>query len=111
MGDRIWWTRLQGRPTGPLSDYEPPADRAIWEQQWLDLLDQYVGWAHIADWNQVIAYRDTKGNPYETPVWQILLHLTNHGTYHRGQVTHMLRQLGHNPAVQDLIVYYRSLRT
>lgn len=65
--------------------------------------------AQTTDWNQVIAYRDTKGNPYASPVWQILLHLTNHGTYHRGQVSNMLRQLGRTPAPQDLIVYYRSL--
>lgn len=108
MGDQIWWARLQGRPTGPLSEFEPPADRAPWEQPWLALLDQYIAWVESVDWSQVISYRDSAGSPYQSPIWQILLHLTNHGSYHRGQVTNMLRQLGHTPAKQDLIVYYRT---
>jgi len=108
MADSIWWDRLQGRPAD-LSRYEPPADRAAWEEQWLALLDQYIEYAQAADWNQTIAYQDTKGNPYRNPVWQTLLHLTNHDSFHRGQVSNMLRQLGHTPTPQDLIMYYRSL--
>jgi uncharacterized damage-inducible protein DinB len=108
MGDQIWWDRLQGRPTGGLSDYQPPADRAPWEEEWLALLDRYIEWAQAADWNQVISYRFISGDQYQSPIWQILLHLTNHGSYHRGQVSNMLRQLGRTPAKQDLIVYYRD---
>jgi uncharacterized damage-inducible protein DinB len=107
--DGIWWARLHGRKYDSLSEFDPPADPAAWEQQWIALLDQYVAWAQAADWNQVIAYRDLKGNPYQRPVWQILLHLTNHDSFHRGQVSNMLRQLGRTPTPQDLIVYYRSL--
>lgn len=108
MADKIWWARLHGHPTGALSEFEPPADRAAWEQEWLAMLDRYNDWAPTADWNQVISYRDTKGNPYQSPIWQILLHLTNHDSFHRGQVSNMLRQIGHAPAPQDLIVYYRT---
>jgi len=108
MGDQIWWDRLQQRPTGGLGDYQPPADRAPWEQEWLALLDRYIDWAQTVNWDQVISYRDIAGNAYRSPIWQILLHLTNHGSYHRGQVSNMLRQLGQTPAKQDLIVYYRD---
>jgi uncharacterized damage-inducible protein DinB len=39
----------------------------------------------------------------------MLQHLVNHATYHRGQVTTMLRQLGAPaPKSQDLIRYYRE---
>jgi uncharacterized damage-inducible protein DinB len=112
QADRIWWDRLMEQPTLPLEKYEPPAERAVWEREWTALLDRYVAWAEgftDADWNRVIAYRDTKGNPYESPVWQILLHLTNHDSYHRGQVASLLRQLGHAPLGTDLILYYREL--
>ena len=43
------------------------------------------------------------------PFDQMLQHVVNHGSYHRGQVTTMLRQLGMPPARQmDLITFYRE---
>jgi uncharacterized damage-inducible protein DinB len=109
QADCVWWARLHGRLTGSLSEFQPPDSIDAWEQQWLALLDHYLDWAQSADWNQVIAYKDSKGTPYQSPVWQVLLHLTNHDTYHRGQVANMLRQLGHAPLGTDLILYYRAL--
>jgi len=39
----------------------------------------------------------------------MIVHVVNHGTYHRGQVATMLRQLGAKPAVStDMIVFYRE---
>jgi uncharacterized damage-inducible protein DinB len=35
-----------------------------------------------------------------------MLHTTNHSTYHRGQVTTLIRQLGAQPVSSDLVVYY-----
>ena len=64
-----------------------------------------------ADLTRTISYKDTKGNPYETPLWQIVLHVVNHATLHRGQVMAMFRQLGVSPPPTDLIVYYREQRS
>jgi len=55
-----------------------------------------------------ISYRDMKGHPWVSPVWQIVLHVVNHGTHHRGQVAGFLRSMGKTPPVLDLIAYYRS---
>jgi len=57
----------------------------------------------------VIEYKDMKGRPYSQPVWQILLHLVNHGTHHRGQVSGFLRAMDKTPAPLDLIAYYRAI--
>jgi uncharacterized damage-inducible protein DinB len=44
-----------------------------------------------------------------SPLWQMLQHVVNHATYHRGQVTTLLRQLGATPPKsQDLIAFYRE---
>ena len=41
--------------------------------------------------------------------WEMLQHVVNHASYHRGQVTTMLRQLGAEPPPsQDLIAFYRE---
>jgi uncharacterized damage-inducible protein DinB len=43
------------------------------------------------------------------PFWQMLQHLVNHGSYHRGQLTTMLRQVGAAaPESMDLIAFYRE---
>jgi uncharacterized damage-inducible protein DinB len=38
----------------------------------------------------------------------MILHVVNHGTYHRGQITNMLRQIGQKPKNLDLMRYYRT---
>ena len=41
--------------------------------------------------------------------WRMLLHLVNHASYHRGQVTTMLRQLGIDiPGSQDMVIFYKE---
>jgi len=55
---------------------------------------------------QPLEYTNTRGEVWRYPLWQQLYHVVNHSTYHRGQVTTMLRQLGASPAATDLLVYY-----
>lgn len=51
---------------------------------------------------QPLSYRDFAGNAHSLRVVDSLQHVVNHGTYHRGQVTTMLRQLGAKPVSTDL---------
>jgi uncharacterized damage-inducible protein DinB len=49
------------------------------------------------------------GRPGATPFWQMLQHVVNHASYHRGQVTTMLRQMGVAPGrSMDMIAFYRE---
>jgi uncharacterized damage-inducible protein DinB len=58
---------------------------------------------------RVIDYKLLNGQPGSSPVWQMLQHVVNHASYHRGQVTTMLRQIGAAPGKpMDLIAYYRT---
>ena len=59
--------------------------------------------------SRVIEYKLFSGAAGASPLWQMLQHVVNHASYHRGQVTTMLRQLGREPAGTDLILFYRSL--
>lgn len=52
-----------------------------------------------------LTYQNFKGETWTYPLWQCLVHLVNHGTYHRGQVTMALRQLGSTPPGIDFLVY------
>ena len=61
---------------------------------------------------RAIEYQGWDGRRQAQPFWQMLQHLVNHGSYHRGQVTTMLRQLGVPPAKSmDLIAFYRERAT
>jgi uncharacterized damage-inducible protein DinB len=60
--------------------------------------------------DRVIEYRLMSGTPGAAPLWQMVAHVVNHATYHRGQVTTLLRQLGAVPAKStDMITYFREL--
>ena len=54
--------------------------------------------------NQPLAYTNLKGEQYSYPLGQALFHLVNHQTYHRGQVTALLRQLGAKAPQIDYLV-------
>jgi uncharacterized damage-inducible protein DinB len=54
----------------------------------------------------VIAYRNFRGEIWKYPLNQILQHVVNHSTYHRGQITTQLRTLGANPVMTDYLYYW-----
>jgi uncharacterized damage-inducible protein DinB len=53
---------------------------------------------------QALNYANRKGERWSYPLWQALFHLINHQTYHRGQVTTLLRQIGVTPEQVDYLV-------
>jgi len=55
---------------------------------------------------QPFSYRDFAGNAHSLRLVESLQHLVNHGTYHRGQITTMLRQLGAKPVSTDMSRFY-----
>jgi len=55
---------------------------------------------------QAFDYRDLAGNAMRLPFAHSMQHVVNHGTYHRGQVTTMLRQLGAAPIGTDMSRFY-----
>jgi uncharacterized damage-inducible protein DinB len=55
---------------------------------------------------QPFPYRDIAGKAHTLLLVQSLQHVVNHGTYHRGQITTMLRQLGATPVSTDLARFY-----
>jgi uncharacterized damage-inducible protein DinB len=58
--------------------------------------------------NQVMEYYDLQGRKWAQPLWQILLHVVNHSTHHRGQVSGFIRALGKTPPPLDFILFVRE---
>ena len=51
-----------------------------------------------------LSYTNFKGERWTYPLWQTLVHVVNHQTYHRGQITTLLRQLGTSAPAIDFLV-------
>ena len=109
---RVWLTRWKGEaPTAlPGADELPTLVRLT--ERWNALRDEMGTFLqNLSDEKlaQRLAYKDLKGNSYSQPLVHQMQHLINHSTYHRGQITTMLRQVGATPVGTDLIGYYRML--
>ena len=54
------------------------------------------------------SYRSSAGRQWDHPLWWAVTHFFNHQTHHRGQLTTLLMQLGHDPGVTDLVALLRE---
>ena len=108
--DRIWFARVDGIvPTTFISDadYHLP----VLQNEWPPVHEKWRGWAAgltdeaaAAD----LSYADMRGNRWQQPLWQVVLHVVNHGTHHRGQAAGFLRSMGQAPPPIDMTVFYRT---
>lgn len=107
----LWLERWHGRSPNsyaPTSEFPNAGSvRARWAEIDRDLLD-YIASLTPEDVQRVVHHTTTAGVPQAAPLWQMLQHLANHGTYHRGQITTLLRQLGAKATGTDLITFYRE---
>ena len=105
----LWLPRLQGVASPPL--VTEGQTLAVLQAEWPVLQARWTEWIGKLDNTAAeteIFYTDSKGNYWRQPLWQLLLHVVNHDTHHRGQVTGFLRALGYTPPGLDLVAYYRS---
>ena len=103
--DRAWLGRFENTGGG-FEDPPPGPSLTDLDRDWWPLLARFEEIARSGDALGVLHYKNLKGQPFERPIWQVVLHVVNHGTYHRGQIASLLRQQGHLPPGTDLIYYY-----
>lgn len=108
----IWWQRLlkHEQLIIPSQNFQPGMKDVAngllqLNRQWEDFVRNATDEMLLA----VLPYKNLKGEQFEQPVYEILTHLLNHGTYHRGQVVTMLRQVGVDKIPQtDYILFSRT---
>ena len=109
--ESVWWQRLklQERIVYPW-DYFSGSMQELSEK----LLEQdqlWIEWISNAQEHMlehVCLYQNTKREQFKQPVYQMVHHVMNHNSYHRGQLVTMLRQLGITKIPQtDYIVWSR----
>jgi uncharacterized damage-inducible protein DinB len=110
-GEWVWLERFQGRSPASFPDAAEFQDVASLGERWEELEGRLLGFAWSLtqeDLNRVMEYKTFKFGVYCNPLWQSMQHLVNHGSYHRGQVTTLLRQLDAQPVLTDLMHFYRE---
>lgn len=106
LGDRIWLSRFQNQPFdfvsldqelfgdfGDLTREREKTDAAI--QLWVDGLSEDT----LA---RPFSMTDSEGQTGTYPMWHLVMHMFNHQTHHRGQLTTLLEQSGFDSGVTDL---------
>jgi uncharacterized damage-inducible protein DinB len=107
-----WCSRWHGTSPTALLSSEPYPDVASIRNAWAENEARVRAFADglgESGIDKVIEYKMLNGSSGASPFWQMLQHVVNHASYHRGQVTTMLRQLGAAPAKSmDMIAFYRT---
>jgi uncharacterized damage-inducible protein DinB len=108
--DRVWLNRLKGDVKAPMIPKGESFTFAELREAWtkvLEELESVIGGFSEEDLAADIRFFSVvKQKELQVPRWQAILHMVNHASYHRGQITTMLLQLNHQPASTDLIFYY-----
>ena len=105
----IWLSRWNGIvPKGMWNpaDYPDVVSVAAAREELSRELGEFVAAQTEESLAKPLTYKNLKGDSFSYPLGQLMLHLVNHSTYHRGQVTTLIRQLGAQPVSTDLVVYY-----
>ena len=105
----IWLERWQGRSPRALLDAATfptvPSLESRWETVEHDQM-QFIEALTPQRLGEELAYTNQQGQRCSYLLWQQLVHVVNHSSYHRGQVTTLLRQLGAEAVSTDFLVYF-----
>jgi uncharacterized damage-inducible protein DinB len=99
--EALWLARIQ----------RLPQPMPVWPEFKMDELPRVLE-AVSGEWEKFLEapaldagceYTNSKGERFTSPVGDILMHVVNHSTYHRGQIAADMRASGMEPAYTDFI--------
>ena len=108
LADRVWWKRFNGEPYSTLLQVGDFYDLQKLKAEWPVVMGEFVAWIRAQDdskFEERLFWRNIRGEDKEEVMYKILLHIVNHGTYHRGQVITMIKQAGGEVVSTDLVYY------
>ena len=88
---------------------------SVWQELGLEQLqcintenfEKSIQILHQKELDENISYTNSKGQAFTNTVTDILFHIINHSTYHRGQIISLLKEEGLPPVITDYIFYKR----
>ena len=108
----VWLERWKGTSPTALPRAEGldsvAAVRGRWDELWADQ-QAFLGGLGAGDVERPVSYRLFNGDADTRPLGELVRHVVNHATYHRGQLVTMLRQLGRTPPSTDYVRWLREV--
>jgi uncharacterized damage-inducible protein DinB len=104
----VWLSRWEGYSLGDAPDYSGIADANALVRMWRSFRSRQLGFiTSLADDElaKPIAIRTRGGIETVQPLGDTMLHVVNHSSYHRGQITNLVRQVGGKPRATDYFFY------
>ena len=103
----IWFDRINGKASETPVWIEYSISEAIDKlisnsQAWLSFINEEQ------DFSRIITYVDSQGDSYQSVLSDIIIHVANHGTHHRGQIALLLREENIAPPASDFIFFCRA---
>lgn len=112
-GEKIWVARWKGEsPRSLLDPKEFPTFDSL-RERWTEVereLDEFAQSVTDERLEEVVAYTNTRGELWSYPLGQMMQHVVNHSSYHRGQAATLLRQLGAKAPATDYLIYFDEKR-
>jgi uncharacterized damage-inducible protein DinB len=108
----VWLERFKGLPNPAKIDEGEFQDVTELSERWRHVYQHRQAWFRDLPEKapaETIRYRTMDGGEYEQPLWQLVQHVANHATLHRGQVVAMLRMVGAKGIATDLLYFDRDV--
>ncbi|WP_409252333.1 DinB family protein [Bacillus sp. SCS-153A] len=105
--DCLWYGRMNNSYQNDLEKPSSPGDYRLAFQSLHQAMNRFI--AESRDLTSMVSYRTSEGEEFKNRVEDLLQHLVNHGTYHRGNIGAMLRQQGSPGCSTDYIYFLREM--
>ena len=102
--DYLWLYRWKGNPLADLPAWQHTNVTSM-KKVWYPIQDEMVDLSKNIAAAEDIKFITRKGIPFTLPFGEIAVHISHHGSYHRGQLTNMIRDLGQNPVSTDYFLF------
>jgi uncharacterized damage-inducible protein DinB len=102
----LWLERWNGRAPKTMPKAEELPTLIAVQERWQEIergMRIFLAGLNEESLELVMTCTGTRGNMWTQPLWRFLVHFLNHQSYHRGQVTTLLRQLGIKPPTVDYL--------
>lgn len=101
---QIWNSRILNQHPFGVWDIHDPQDLSTINHtnhnHTQDIIDHF-------DLLKIVDYSNSKGQAYTNTIQDILFHVINHSTYHKGQIASEFKRMGLDPLIMDYIIYKR----
>ncbi|TWT13454.1 DinB family protein [Planomicrobium sp. CPCC 101079] len=110
--ERLWFLRMHGIEQPAFERLDVSTIEKAKESVMLLHAEMELYFASLPDehWQELLKFKNTRGDDFENTREEMLFSLINHATYHRGQITSLLRQFGKEGTLLDYYYYAHKNR-